>query len=177
MLPRKKKRLLTLNWHHTQVKIKKTPIMDDFDPSLTKTELSGKDLIMDGELPMRNGRICEHDSPDDDDSYIGNKGKKCWHHPVRSLAENRIRKRLRFKPKGMFTASDGEHECESDAAWSLAMKSFLLLIGLKVKYEKSWTHFKLCHFHFCNRLVWTYLKARSHSFNSKRWHDQCHLFL
>ena len=58
-----------------QVKIKKTPIMDDFDPSLTKTELSGKDLIMDGELPMRNGRICEHDSPDDDDSYIGNKGR------------------------------------------------------------------------------------------------------
>ena len=57
------------------MKIKKTPIVDEFDPSLTKTELSGKDLIMDGELPMRNGRICEHDSPDDDDSYIGNKGK------------------------------------------------------------------------------------------------------
>ncbi len=61
-----------------QVKIKKTPIVDEFDPSLTKTELSGKDLIMDGELPMRNGRICEHDSPDDDDSYMGNKGQLCF---------------------------------------------------------------------------------------------------
>ena len=61
-----------------KVKIKKTPIMDDFDPSLTKTDLSGKELFMDGEIPMRNGRICEHDSPDDDDSYMDNKGKPCF---------------------------------------------------------------------------------------------------
>ncbi len=60
---------------YRQVKITKTPIMDDFDPTMTKpSDLSGKDLIMDGELPMRNGRVVEHDSPDDDDSYIGNKG-------------------------------------------------------------------------------------------------------
>ena len=49
--------------------------MDEFDPSLTKTELSGKNIILDGALPMRNGRICEHESPDDDDSFADHKGK------------------------------------------------------------------------------------------------------
>ena len=78
--------------------------MDEFDPSLTKTELSGKDLIMDGELPMRNGRICEHDSPDDDDSYIGNKGK-CAARTVHREKQQR---------KGVFTLT--ESECLSDIA-------------------------------------------------------------
>ena len=52
-----------------RVKIKRKPFLtDEFEPSLTKTELSSKEILADGELPMRNGRICEHDSPDDDDN-------------------------------------------------------------------------------------------------------------
>lgn len=61
-----------------KVKIKRKSIINDFDPSRTKTDLSCKDIGIDGEIPMRNGRICEHDSPDgDDDStcQLDRKGK------------------------------------------------------------------------------------------------------
>lgn len=59
-----------------KVRMKRKSLLDDFDPSLTKTDLSSKEILVDGDVPMRNGRICEHDSPDgDDDSYQDRKGK------------------------------------------------------------------------------------------------------
>lgn len=58
-----------------RVKIKRKPFLtDEFEPSLTKTEISSKEILADGELPMRNGRICEHDSPDEDDNSHDHKG-------------------------------------------------------------------------------------------------------
>ena len=39
----------------------------DYDPSFTRTDLSGKDILMDSRIPISNGHVCEHDEDDDDD--------------------------------------------------------------------------------------------------------------
>ena len=47
----------------------------DYDPSFTRTDLSSKDILMDGGMPMSNGHVCEHDEDDDDDESHDRKGK------------------------------------------------------------------------------------------------------
>ena len=41
---------------------KKGNMIDGLDHSITKTDISSKDMVADGRLPMRNGRVCEHDA-------------------------------------------------------------------------------------------------------------------
>lgn len=46
-----------------QVKIRHKRIGDDFIPYVTKTEVSSKELpLVDGVLPLGNGRICDHET-------------------------------------------------------------------------------------------------------------------
>lgn len=56
-----------------KVKMGTDGIMINLDQGITRTDLSNKEVVADGQLPMRNGRVCEHDGSDGEDEGVADR--------------------------------------------------------------------------------------------------------